>query len=95
MQHLPGKCPICQGALTVTEVCCDACGSSVRGRFALSPFERLGEGEAEFLRLFVLSRGNLRRLGQRLGISYPTVRARLDEVVQALEDGYAATVGEK
>jgi hypothetical protein len=82
----PGKCPICSGSLTVGEAQCAACGVTLRGEFEVGPFDRLNPSQAEFLRLFVVSRGNLRRLKTTLNISYPTVRARLDDLIQAIEE---------
>ncbi|MHB0875299.1 MAG: DUF2089 family protein [Anaerolineae bacterium] len=85
MPAFPGKCPICSGSLTVTEALCRTCGVTLRGEFEVGPFDRLDPSQAEFLRLFVLSRGNLRRLKTTLKVSYPTVRARLDDLISAIE----------
>ena len=66
---------------------CSNCGSVLGGKFQVQrgPFEELDCGQAEFLRLFIVSRGNLREVGRKLGVSYPTVRAKLDGIVAALE----------
>lgn len=64
---------------------------SLRGDFEVGPFDRLSPGQAEFLRLFVISRGNLRRLKGILGVSYPTVRARLDDLIAAVEEATASS----
>ena len=42
-----------------------------------------------FLRLFVSRRGNLREVEREMGVSYPTVRARLDDLLRAL--GYSVS----
>ena len=60
----------------------------MRGRFPRCEFCALPEEQLSFLRLFVARRGNLRELERELGISYPTVRGRLDELLKAL--GYNA-----
>jgi hypothetical protein len=75
----------------VREVWCPACDVSVRGHFAQCEFCALPEEQLNFLRLFVARRGNLREVERELGISYPTVRARLDELLRALD--YVVTVG--
>ena len=88
MPAFPGKCPICGGSLAGAEAQCAACGVTLRGDFTVGPFDRLNPSQAEFLRLFVVNRGNLRRLKTELKVSYPTVRARLDDLIQAInEDG--------
>jgi hypothetical protein len=43
----------------------------------------------KFLELFLRCRGNLRDVERTLGLSYPTVRARLDALLANL--GYTAT----
>jgi hypothetical protein len=82
------RCPSCGHQLEVRELGCPECEVTVRGRFARCEFCALPEEQLNFLRLFVARRGNLRELERELGISYPTVRARLDDLLKAL--GYAA-----
>jgi len=77
-------CPSCGGAVEVRELWCPDCEISVRGRFPRCEFCRLPEEQLAFLRLFVSRRGNLREVERELGVSYPTVRARLDDVLKAL-----------
>ena len=73
----------------VRELWCPECDVSVRGRFERCEFCGLPEEQLGFLRLFVSRRGNLREVERELGVSYPTVRARLDDVLKAL--GYAVS----
>ena len=89
MPQLPRDCPICGGTLALTEAACHQCGTELRGSFERNRFARLDPSQAEFLRLFAVSRGNMRQVGKRLGVSYPSVRARLEEVIATLqgEDG--------
>ena len=84
------KCPSCGTQLEVRELGCPTCEVAVRGRFAQCEFCSLPDDQLNFLRLFVSRRGNLRELERELGLSYPTVRARLDSLLQTL--GYAATM---
>jgi hypothetical protein len=86
--RIPDRCPSCGGQVEVREVGCPDCDVTVRGRFARCEFCALPDEQLNFLRLFVARRGNLRELERELGISYPTVRARLDDLLKAL--GYAA-----
>ena len=82
----PGKCPTCGQDLEVHEVACPSCETVVRGRWAASPFSRLTPDQQNFLTLFVRSRGNLSDVERTLGVSYPTVRAKLEEIIGALDE---------
>ena len=77
-------CPSCGGALEIGEVRCTVCETRVRARYRPCDFCALTEEQSTFLRLFVTSRGNLSEVEKRLGVSYPTVRAKLDEVIERL-----------
>ncbi len=78
------KCPSCQGDLAVKELSCSACEISITGQFALPALLRLAPAQLDFVEVFLKNRGVIRDVERELGISYPTVRARLDEVVAAL-----------
>jgi hypothetical protein len=84
MYTAPQQCPTCQSALEVRELACPTCATVVRGRWAASPFGRLSADQAAFLTIFVRARGNLSDVERTLGVSYPTVRAKLDEVIGLL-----------
>lgn len=79
-----GRCPACQAALETRRLACPECGTSVEGRFAPSRYALLAPDEEAFLDLFLRVRGNLREVERVLGLSYPTVRARLDGVLNRL-----------
>ena len=85
MRKILEACPTCSSNLTITEVTCDTCGTQVRSRYQPGSFSALDEEQQTFLFLFVRSRGNLKELEKTLGVSYPTVRAKLDEVIERLE----------
>jgi hypothetical protein len=78
------RCPSCQGNLSVAELNCPACAIAIKGEFALPPLLRLAPAQLDFVEVFLKNRGVIRDVERELGISYPTVRARLDEVVAAL-----------
>lgn len=78
------KCPICAEALRVVRLDCDACGTRLEGSFSLGRFHALAPEQLEFLETFIRARGNVKDVERELGISYPTVRARLDAVIRAL-----------
>ena len=78
------SCPSCGGELEIRELRCSWCETEIRSYFKPCDFCRLSEEQSTFLRLFVTSRGNLSDVEKRLGVSYPTVRAKLDEVIARL-----------
>jgi len=90
-RRLIGTCPVCAGAFRVTRLTCESCGARLEGDFPLDRFARLTSEQLEFVEVFVTSRGNIREVERVLGVSYPTVRARLDDVIEAL--GYKAERG--
>jgi hypothetical protein len=79
-----GTCPVCDHELMVTRLHCDECGTSLEGRFSVGRFGRLSREQLMLLESFLRSRGNLRDMERELGISYPTVRNRVESLVRAL-----------
>jgi hypothetical protein len=84
MYVTPRQCPTCAGALETRELACPVCATVVRGRWSANPFSHLTADQQTFLTLFVRSRGNLSDVERTLGVSYPTVRAKLDDLIAAL-----------
>src|ERR671939_112531 len=78
------KCPICSEQLAVARLECSACGTRIEGSFMLGRFHRLTPEQLDFLETFIKARGNFKDVERELGISYPTVRSRLDAVIRAL-----------
>ena len=86
MRHeVLGKCPVCDNDIHITEIHCNKCETFIRGEFELCKFCRLTAQQKYFIEVFVKNRGNIKELEKELGISYPTVRNKLDEVIAALE----------
>ena len=52
---------------------------------AESWFEKLSEEDASFIKRFVLASGSLKDLAKAYGISYPTVRIRLDRLIEKIK----------
>ncbi|MBT9259167.1 MAG: DUF2089 domain-containing protein [Clostridiales bacterium] len=85
MSYRPlGRCPVCQHAMEVRELHCPHCGTTIRGRFLLGRFAHLTPEQWDFLEVFVRNRGNIREMEKDLGLSYPAVRSRLDQLLLAL-----------
>lgn len=88
------QCISCGGQLEIRELHCRECDITIRGRFPMEgrgPFARLSDDQLAFLHLFVTSRGNMSDVERSLGVSYPTVRAKLDDLIAALEPGDTPT----
>jgi hypothetical protein len=81
---VPDRCPVCSHELTVTRLQCDTCGTGIDGHFAFNRFARLSGDQLRFLEAFVKNRGIIKDVEAELGISYPTVRARLDDLLGTL-----------
>lgn len=80
-------CPVCSSELAVTRLHCRACGTTLEGEFSVGRFGRLTKEQLALLESFLRSRGNLRDMERELGISYPTVRSRVEALVRALGFG--------
>ena len=89
MNRSPQQCPVCDEALRVSELSCPACRTRLCGEFPPPPLARLSPEHQSFIETFVRCRGVIRDVERMLGISYPTVRARLDATVSALEAALA------
>ncbi|MEJ2734628.1 MAG: DUF2089 domain-containing protein [Anaerolineae bacterium] len=91
MYPVIGKCPVCGDTLAVTRLHCRNCDSALEGQFSLGRFYQLSPQQLAFVETFIRCEGKLTRLQDELGISYPTARARLTDVIQAL--GYEVDEG--
>jgi hypothetical protein len=80
-------CPVCSSELAVTRLHCASCGTTLEGDFSVGRFGRLNRDQLALLESFLRSRGNLREMERELGISYPTVRSRVEALVRALGFG--------
>jgi hypothetical protein len=81
---LLSQCPVCGDELAVTRLYCPACSTTIEGRFAGGPFARLSAEQLDFLETFVRCEGKFTRMEGELGLSYPTLRSRLHELIRAL-----------
>jgi hypothetical protein len=86
-------CPVCSGELAVTRLHCRSCGTTLEGEFSVGRFGRLTREQLALLESFLRSRGNLRDMERELGISYPTVRSRVEALIRAL--GFGPRDGEE
>jgi hypothetical protein len=87
----PRHCPVCGDELTLTRLGCPSCGTELSGSFQACDFCALSPDERDLLRVFLVSRGNMKELERHLGVSYPTARARFDSLLAHM--GLAAGPG--
>ncbi len=84
MYPIIGTCPVCGDNLTVTRLYCRSCDSTIEGHFTLGRFYQLAPEQMAYVETFIRCEGKLTRVQEELGMSYPTARARLTDVIEAL-----------
>ena len=82
-----GRCPVCGKELEVTSLSCNNCYTKIEGHFSICKFCKLTDEQKNFVEVFIKNRGNIKEIEKELGISYPTVRNKLEDVISAL--GYS------
>jgi hypothetical protein len=80
----PSNCPVCEKPLRIARLECDDCKTAIEGDFDRGRFGRLSREQLAFVEVFVECRGKIKDVEQRLGLSYPTVVSRLDQIVAAM-----------
>lgn len=78
------QCPVCKDELVVSRLHCPSCDTTVEGRFTTGHFANLTQEQLNFIVTFVRNEGKLNRMEEDLGLSYPTIRNRLHDVIRAL-----------
>jgi hypothetical protein len=81
------ECPVCEGELKAVKLTCISCGTNIESEFTFSKFEQLSSEQLSFVETFIKCRGIIKDVEKVLGISYPTVKGKLDDVIRSL--GYA------
>lgn len=84
LKEVLGKCPVCGQDTEVTAISCNECETRIEGHFKLCRFCRLSEEQKYFIEIFIKCRGNIKEVEKELGISYPTVKNRLEDAANAL-----------
>lgn len=89
MARLVATCPSCAGDLVATRLACEACETALEGRFDLPALLRLKPDDLAFITTFVRESGSLKAMAEHTGTSYPTVRNRLNEIIERLTEAEA------
>ena len=84
MNSVIGQCPICNDTLHVTRLHCRNCDTAIEGHFSLGRLYQLSPEQLSFIETFIKCEGKINRVEQEMGMSYPAVRSRLTEVIEAM-----------
>lgn len=79
-------CPVCTTKMIISKLTCKSCNVSIEGDFKFSAIARLSSEDAKLAEQFILSGGNLKTLSEKLDVSYPTLRKRLDKMIDTLSE---------
>ncbi len=79
-----GVCPVCGEGLEAMALQCPACETRIEGRFQLGRLARLSTEQLAFVELFLRCEGKFTRLESLTGLSYPTLRKRLQEILRTM-----------
>jgi hypothetical protein len=77
--------------MAVSRMSCQQCGIAVEATFPSARLSNLPSEHQRFIEIFVLAGGNLKQIAEQAGVSYPTVRSRLDKVIESLRHEIART----
>jgi len=85
MKILPSICPACNSQLKVKSLICEQCQTEIQGQYELPPLAKLSPNNQAFILEFIKASGSLKQMAKLLKLSYPTVRNRLDEIIERLK----------
>ncbi|MCU9813555.1 DUF2089 domain-containing protein [Paraclostridium sp. AKS81] len=78
------NCPVCDKEMKIMKLKCNHCNTIIENEFSFTKFNKLSKEQLNFIEVFLACRGNIKDVEKHLGISYPTVRGKLDEINNAL-----------
>lgn len=82
---LPIHCPSCSDSLSVSQLRCENCQTTVSGNYTLPFYLQLSEEEQNFILQFFMTSGSLKEMASQMGNSYPTVRNKLDDIIEKIK----------
>lgn len=88
---ISNECPYCSTPMVVTQMTCGHCRAALSADFPMSRLAGLPVEHQRFIEMFVLAGGNLKEIAEQVGVSYPTIRSRLDKVIEGLRSEIAKT----
>jgi len=85
MKVLPTRCPACNSQLKVKSLVCEQCRTEIQGEYELPVLARLSSDDQAFMLAFIKASGSLKEMARLLRLSYPTVRNRLDDIIERIK----------
>ncbi len=85
MKVLPTMCPCCGTRLKVKSLYCQGCETEIQGLYELPQLDRLSNDDQTFIIQFVKTSGSLKEMAHLRSLSYPTVRNRLDDIIERIK----------
>ena len=89
LTRLTGSRPV-----TIERVVIEGEDVAVEGRFELPPLAKMTAEDQVFVAVFVKSHGSIKQMEKHFGISYPTVKSRLNRIAAQLDFVDVETVSE-
>lgn len=86
MKKLPINCPSCESPLIVSQLSCTKCDTTISGSYSLPVLLQLSKEEQEFIFEFILTSGSLKKMATKMEKSYPTVRNKLDDILDKINN---------
>lgn len=85
MKVLPTRCPACNRQLKVKSLVCEQCRTEIQGEYELPALTKLSPDDQAFMLAFIKASGSLKEMARLLRLSYPTVRNRLDDIIERVK----------
>lgn len=78
------NCPSCDEQMVISELKCPKCDLRIKKDFEACQFCQLPEDDFEFLKIFLKSQGRITDMEKLLGVSYPTIKGKIDSLLKSL-----------
>jgi len=83
-------CPECNQPLKVERMVCPACRVTLEGEFEISALGKLSAEDQVFVIAFVRHHGSIKKMESLFGVSYPTIKNRLNAISATLDKSFEA-----
>jgi len=81
------QCPACNSLkLHATKIECEDCNTTFEGKFEIPALLKLSDEDLQFIFDFVKCSGSLKEMAAKQKVSYPTLRNRLNALIEAIEN---------
>jgi len=89
---MPSKtvCPECNQPFKISRLACPTCNVALEGQIELPALAQLSLEDQAFVMAFVRHHGSIKKMESLFGISYPTVKNRLNAIAATLDKSMQA-----